>query len=63
MAWPSADMYARAYTLVHRACYEAELGLLELDNAKRPPDDHYAPHCIFCDREATTVLSLHENFP
>lgn len=58
--WAPADMYARAYTLVHRACYEAELGLLELDNATRPPDEQHAPLCIFCDREAAT-MSVHRS--
>jgi hypothetical protein len=61
LAWAPADIYARAYTLVHRACYEAELGLVELDNATRPADEQHAPLCIFCDHEGATLLSIHKN--
>jgi hypothetical protein len=60
--WPSADMYARAYTLVHRACYEAECGLTELGNLENAddPNEQYDPLCRFCEREAGRSLTLHK---
>lgn len=60
LAWPAADIYARAYTLVHRAAYEAELGLVELDNLTRP-DEPYGVFCPFCQHEGSTILSVHED--
>lgn len=59
LAWPLNDMYARAYTLAHRAFYEAELGLVDLHNAANPDEPH-SPFCNFCDRELATVLVLHK---
>lgn len=47
LTWPATDMYTRAFTLVHRACYEAELGLVQVNNTKRPKRRD-TPHCIFC---------------
>lgn len=58
LAWPPADMYARAYTLADRAFNEAELGLVELDNALRPKNPR-DPHCIFCNMEPT-MLRVHK---
>lgn len=46
--WPTSDMYARAYTLAHRAYYEAELGLTELELGKTPTGGSL-PYCAFCD--------------
>lgn len=59
--WPTADIYARAYTLTHRACYEAECGLVELGNFDNAddPDEQYDPFCRFCEREASRKLCLH----
>lgn len=57
LAWAPADMYARAYTLLHRAYYEAELGLTELEAGSDGP---HPPLCNFCDAQVTTVFSLHK---
>lgn len=60
LAWPAADLYARAYTLAHRSCYEAQLALTALDNLAQP-EDPFSTACIFCDHQGATVLKLHRN--
>lgn len=59
LTWPATDMYTRAYMLVHRAYYEAELGLVELHNIANPDEPH-SPYCSFCDSAAATILNLHK---
>lgn len=54
LVWPTADMYARAYTLVHRACYERQLGLTDLDNLT-DPHGPFSTVCIFCHRQSATI--------
>jgi hypothetical protein len=59
LAWPTADLYARAYTLVHRACYEAQVGLDDLDGVGNP-EGPFTTICLFCDWQASTLLSVHD---
>lgn len=59
LAWPTADMYARAYTLVHRACYEAQLALDTLDSMGNP-EGPFSTMCLFCDWQMATSLCVHK---
>lgn len=48
--WLPTLLYARAYSLVDRASFWAELALSELHNAERDPDHviEWQPECLFC---------------
>lgn len=48
--WQPAVLYSRAYTLVDRASFQAELVLSEFHNEERDPwqEGEWKPSCLFC---------------